>query len=417
MSRLPEAPLHRATGQSNKRLCFFTILLLVIATVSWRRGVYYSGGFDPVVAGKGAVSLIALTMAWFARQASPVLVQVRGRSLLFLSSYLTISVVGAYAAGQLVPSAILAARIFILALALYYLARVFPREVLFSHLISAMLLVASISTITGLVSSGVRDRLFGGVPPLHPNEIAVLFAVSLIGLVWLALQDLMRGHHLLLLLLAVGAIWLTGSRTGLAAAIVAMAFMLLMARRLNRVVAVVVAATIPAGFYFIFSSEVLDGYFMRGGSEQLTTLSSRTIAWSAARSFPETFWAQWTGTGLSQKLIPVSDQWWDEQILDSTWVSALVQAGQLGFLVLLLWLAVVAIASLRSQRAARIFLVGALTLLVIRSVLESGLFDSTPAFLVFMLISLTCDDPEQVRSRPVVETGSEVVVTTYPPRP
>lgn len=413
MSELLETPAHKAGARSRRRLCFFTLLLLVIATVSWRRGVYYSGGLDPVVVGKGAVSLVALTMAWFARQSSPVLVRVRGRSLLFLLSYLAISVLGAYAAGQLAPSAILAARILILALALYYLARVFPREILFAHLVSAMLLVATISTITGLPSFGVRERLFGGVPPLHPNELAVLFAVSLIGLGWLALQDQMRGRHIALVLLALGAIWLTGSRTGLAAAVVAVALMVLMARRLNRVVAVAVAGAIPAGFYLIFSSALLDEYFMRGGPDQLTTLSSRTIAWSAARSFPETFWAEWMGTGLSQKRIPVSGQWWDEQILDSTWVSALVQAGQLGFLVLLLWVVVVAAASVRSQPAARIFFVGTLTLLLIRSVLESGLFDSTPAFLVFMLISLACDAPEGAtepsRNRERLELGSGFV--------
>lgn len=383
---------------SNRRLCFTTVLLLVIATVSWRRGVYYSGGVDPVVAGKAALSLIALTMAWFARQASPILIPVRGHSIAFLLSYLVVSVMGAHAAGQLVPSAVLALRVLLVGMTLYFLARVFPREVLVRNLVRAMLLVAAISALTGLPSFGMNGRLFGGVPPLHANELAFLLAVSLIGLTWLALNEGMKGHHVVLLFFGFGALWLTGSRTGLAAALLALAVMLLQARRLNRLVATAVVATIPLGFYLVFASELLDGYFLRGGADQVTTLSSRTIAWSAAWSFPETFWARWTGMGLAQKLIPVQDQWWDVQLLDSTWVSALVQVGLIGVVILLLWLVVVAVTSLRASRPARLFLVAALALLTVRSLLESGMFDSTPSFLVIMLISLT-GSAQQLPSR------------------
>lgn len=392
-------PAHLVRTESNPRLCFVTVLILVIATVSWRRGVYYSGGLDSVVAGKALLSVIALTMAGFAHQGSRSRIRIRGRTLVFLVSYLMVSVFGAYAEGQLLPSAVLAVRVLIVALALYYLVRVFPRDLVFRSLIGSFLIVAIPSSITGLPMLGANGRLFGGIPPLHANEIATLFSVPLIGLTWLALRGAIRWWHTVLLVVSVGMIWLTGSRTALAAVVVALLVMLLQARDLTRPVAAVVAAAIPVGFYLMFASELLDRFFLRGGTEQLTTLSSRTIAWSAAWQYPDTFWSRWVGAGLAQKLIPVRDQWWDVQLLDSTWVSALIQAGLLGLLILGMWLAMVAASSLRARPPTRALLTALLVFLVIRSVLESGLFDSTPAFLTFMLMSLTGDNGVEADSR------------------
>jgi|SRR5690625_347256 len=380
----PPAP----TCVPNRKTSFLTLFLLLLATVSWRRGIYYDGGIDPVVAGKAVVSLIALTLAWRATQTGEDLRPVRGLPVALLVAYAAVSIMGAYAADQLLASGVLAVRLLIVALTLYLLARRFPGEVLFRDLVRSMLLVATISAVTGVALNGLSDRLFGGVPPLHANELAMLFAMGAMGIAWLALNDGVKGHHGLVFLFAVGAIWLTGSRTSLAALLIALILMIMHARRPSRLVATAVVASIPLGYYSLFASEVLDGFFLRGGGEQWTTLSSRTIAWSAAWTFPDTFWARWTGVGLAQKLIPVRAQWWDVQLLDSTWVSALVQVGLLGIGVLLVLLATVTTACLRTPRPIRMFLLAALGFLLIRSLLESGLFDSTPSFLVLMLIAL-----------------------------
>ena len=43
---------------------FVILSLLLVSTVAWRRGVYYSGGFDVVVAAKALLDVVALALAW-----------------------------------------------------------------------------------------------------------------------------------------------------------------------------------------------------------------------------------------------------------------------------------------------------------------------------------------------------------------
>ncbi|WP_131106061.1 O-antigen ligase family protein [Ornithinimicrobium sufpigmenti] len=367
------------------------MLLLVVATTSWRRGVYFEGGVDPVVAGKAALSILALSMAWLARQAQRDPQPVGGRTFWMLTAYLTVATFGGLAAGHVVPAAVLSIRMFILGLTLILLVRTFPVERLFRDLLTAMLVVGGVAATTGLGSILEQGRLFGGIPPSHPNEIAMLLGIPLIGLVWLAVQGRASTPQLVIALTCFALIWATGSRTGLLAVVVALAVMLLQARRLGPAAASVVAAIIPLAVYGIFASEAVAQYLGRGGAANLTTLSSRTIAWQAAWSYPETQWARWMGSGLNQKLIPVKGQWWDTQLLDSTWVSALVQAGFLGVIILMLWLVGTIVASLHCAWRARMFFVAVLSYLVIRSIVESGLLDSTAPFLVLMLVSLTSD--------------------------
>ena len=79
-----------------------------------------------------------------------------------------------------------------------------------------------------------------------------------------------------------------------------------------------------------FGTTLIASVFTRGGSEDLSNLSNRTIAWEAAGDMDRDGWQRWFGQGLAQKEISVPGQWWDTQMLDSTWVSALVQGGYLG---------------------------------------------------------------------------------------
>lgn len=390
MSLSSGSPQERSPRRDG-RLSLAIFLLVVLTTVSWRRGVYFDGGLDPVVAAKGMLSILALTMAWFARHSAREVRPVGGRTFWLLTAYLVVANIGAYAAGQLTPSAVLSMRLLILVLTVILLMRAFAPERLFRDLLAAMLTVGLVAVMTGLPSYPAQGRLFGGLPPLHPNEIALLLGIPLLGLGWFALQDRLKSRHVVLGAVLLGCIWLTGSRTGLAAVIMALALMLLQARRLNPAVAAGVFASIPIGFYLIFFSEMLTGYVQRGGADNLTTLSSRTIAWSAAWTFSDDNWVRWMGSGLSQKMVPVKGQWWDAQLLDSSWVSALVQAGLLGVIIVVLWLLCVTAASLRCPPPARMFFTALLLFVMLRSTLESGLLDSTPTFLILVLISLTSD--------------------------
>ena len=90
--------------------------------------------------------------------------------------------------------------------------------------------------------------------------------------------------------------------------------------------------------YVSLATDVLGSFFGRGGAESITTLSSRTIAWSAAFDYSDSAWVRMMGAGLAKKEIPVVGQYWETQVLDSSWISALVQAGRVGMVLLGVWL-------------------------------------------------------------------------------
>jgi hypothetical protein len=94
---------------------------------------------------------------------------------------------------------------------------------------------------------------------------------------------------------------------------------------------------------------------------------------------------------MSVKIIPVKGQYWDEQPLDSSWMSLLVQVGLVGLLVAGVWALWAVRGALLAPRAHRALFLGLLVFLLGRSVLESGLFDATPDFLAFLAASLLAE--------------------------
>jgi hypothetical protein len=69
-------------------------------------------------------------------------------------------------------------------------------------------------------------------------------------------------------------------------------------------------------------------------------------------------------------------------------VSVLVQAGLVGLVTAVAWVLWVLRGARLAPRPYRILFLGMLVYVIGRSVLESGLFDATPAFLMFMTISI-----------------------------
>lgn len=364
--------------------------LMIIATVSWRHKVYFTGGLDPVVLGKGALSVLALGLAWTARQRCAHPRPMGSRYVWLLLAYLSVSVFGAWSTGELVPTAILAVRLVILATTVIFLIRSYSPETVLRALFTAMLVVALVGTASG-VATVASGRLEGGIPPLNPNEIAMLLGPPAIGILWLILTGRSKAYHGVLLAALMGIIWLTGSRTALMALVVAMALMVTQVRQMKPAVAVLLAFAVGGVIYLAMATNLITDFFARGGDSNITTLSSRTIAWSAAFTFPETEWVRYMGAGIATKRIPVQGQYWDDQLLDSSWVSALVQVGYVGVLILGIWCISALIASARCAREPRMLLMSVLVLLIIRSTLESGLIDSTPAFITFVTVSLLVD--------------------------
>lgn len=372
-------------------------LLLVFSLLAWRNGVYYSGGFDGVVVAKAAVGCAALAMAWFSAPAG-ALDRLRPRTLVVTGSYLAVSMIGAMASGSLIPSGVLAVRVAIVLATVAFLVTSFSAAVLIRSLSTSMCAIGAV-----LAVSGASTYLSGGGPALtagrlaptlltvSPNQLALLFGLPILVLMWRITQGRVAVWHIGLLMVLGGLTWLTGSRTGLLGLAMGVVFLLLLAPRVHVGAFITVLVGVPAVLFVATFTAVLSGYFGRGGTENLTTLNSRTVAWQAAFSADRDFFSHWFGGGLSIKTVTVEGAYWDAQVLDSTWVSTFVQAGVLGLLLLGLWSVSTLWWAGRDRTPYRRLWLALAAYAVLRSALETGLLDTYVLFVVMLVPALMVD--------------------------
>jgi hypothetical protein len=371
-------------------------LMLVACTVGWRRGQYFAGSLDPVVVAKGGLSGLALALAFFAAQ-SGYRRRLGTGSVWVLGVILGSSVFGALVEGTLMASGLVAVRVAVLAAAVFFLLRSSTAQQFFASFALACGIVGLAAAGTGL-STLSTGRLQGGVPPLSPNELALLAGIVVLYVAWRVVEGDLGWRLAACGAVALGIVWATGSRTALlmlVAALVVMAFHIRRAR-----VGLVVGGLLLGGFGAILAvtTGVLAGWLERDGTG-VSTLESRFIAWDAATRWAESAWQLVFGGGLSVKIIEVEGQWWNEQPLDSSWVSLLVQTGLLGLLTAAVWVLWVLRGLLRAPRPYRALVLGLWVFLVGRSLVESGMFDATPAFLGFFALSLLVEGGTRARLR------------------
>ena len=381
-------PEDRSSPRARLWGAYLVFVILVGATIPWRSKTYFEGGVDPVVVAKAALSLAGLAIAVLTCSGT------RSRPLrlspwILLVVFLGCTVLGGWAEADVIPSVVIAVRVALLAVTVTVLARVHDSEKLIECLLAALGTFAVAGAITGLPSLA-EGRLSGGIPPLHPNELASTSALVVLWCLWKIFTARERWWHLPLLLVALAALLATGSRTPLAALAVAGLVLLAQATAVKvRMVALLVAVT-PILLWALAFTGVLESVVSRGDdAAQLATLSNRTIAWTAALGPKDSPWLALFGGGLSMKRIEVPGQWWNEQILDSSWISALVQGGWIGFSVCLVWVLSSAIATRSSEKRLRALQLPIISYLAVRGLLESGLFDATTAFLVFFTTVMT----------------------------
>jgi hypothetical protein len=145
-------------------------LVTVVSVVSWRTGAIFDGGIDGVVVTKAALSALALGGAVATR-------------LLSRARYaLGVSLVGALASGNLVPSGIVAVRIAMLAAIVLVLLSCTPWRIVLTAMLTAMGVVAVVAAATGVASYRATGRLAGGNPQGQQNERAALAGLPLPGL-------------------------------------------------------------------------------------------------------------------------------------------------------------------------------------------------------------------------------------------
>jgi hypothetical protein len=385
-------------------------LLLVVSTVGWRRGEYFAGSLDPVVAAKGLISVLALVGAFALAQSGPRRRLGTG-SCWALAALLGSSVLGAFTHGTLLAGSLVAVRVAILAATVFFLLRATTVLQFSTALARACGAVGLVAAVTGLPAAAATGRLAGGVPPLSPNELALLGGIVVAYAAWRTVLGEISWGTGIAAVVALAVIWETGSRTGLLMLIVGVLVMGLHLRRAR--VGLVVSALLLAGLgtLAVVSTGAVTGFAERDGAGT-STLQSRFIAWGASRSWSGSTWQQVFGGGLSVKIIPVQGQWWDTQPLDSSWVSALVQTGVLGVLVAAGWSLWALRGAWRAPRPLRALFLGLLAYLLGRSVVESGLFDATPAFLAFFAVSLLCEGAS--RDRLAGELQSDAALLSAP---
>jgi len=385
----PRVPLEIPTAPpTNRRLtaAHMVWVLLIAATIPWRTDTFYEGGADPVVLAKAAISLAGLGLSIWVFHRTPHRHPVPAAPVLMLTAYLIVTVIGGLANQDLAAASVVAVRVAILMGALCLVAAAFGPLYLMRALVHVLGVMIILAVLTGLAS--FSGRLGGLFPPLKPNALAFVTAVVCI---WL-LAKVLAGQDSAWELFAIGGclviVLLTGSRTGLAALVFSLIAMSFRTTALRTRTFLVMALALPGLAYLAMGTDILSSVFLRGGGGQVATLSNRTIAWEAAFNLNRDVWQTWFGQGLAQKKISVPGQWWDTQLLDSSWISALVQGGILGVvLVVLLGVTTVGYAAFSSRSKGAVWL-GLAVLTTLGGFLESGLFDGSIQFMVFFVTAL-----------------------------
>lgn len=370
--------------------------MLVACTIPWRGGVYFSGALDPIVVLKGLIGSGALVLAFSLATRHHTAVRIGTRTLGFASAYLIVSVIGGWAAGVLVPSLVVAVRVGMLLGALAMLMHAVGVARLVQAMARTMAAVALLAVVTGAGTLAATGRLRGGIPPLAHNEVAFLCGVFVLLTVQRMIERRVTGVELWLAGGLLTIVWLTGSRTGFATLMLAAVLVVVQARTISVPVFLSLVMATPVVAYAVLGTEAVTGMLLRGGDQNVTTLSSRTIAWEAALTMDMSTYQRWFGGGLTLKHIPVAGQYWETQLLDSSWISALVQTGVLGLALVGLWVLVVLVGAMRSPRPWRPLWVAFTVFVTLRSLLESGLFDASTSFIVFVLVSLASEPGARV---------------------
>lgn len=358
--------------------------------VPWRRDVYYEGGLDPVVMGKGVIGAAALVTAVVLGRRTNSHHRTGIIPLGLLGAFVSVAMIGSEASFNLMAASVATVRLAMLAATIVFVVRANSPDNVLRPLLASMALVGLVATASGIGTLLSPQRLTGTIPPLNPNDISLLCAAPAIGLAHELLLGRIRwSRGLPMLAILIGIVFATESRTGLLAMLAGMVVVIMHVRQLHPKAAIGLILLVPVVFVTVSFTGIVDSLIQRGDATQqdLLTLSARTIAWNAVLSTPDDTWARWVGSGMAVRQVHVAGQYWDNQVLDSSWISALAQAGVVGVAIMTALVLCVIVWSLRSKRL-RSITTPLIAFLVIRSFLENGLIDTNVMFMLFFSVAL-----------------------------
>lgn len=369
---------------------YLVIGLMLASVLAWRQGELFTGGLDYVVVAKAVLGVSAFILAVWGPTGSGRRPRAHvGLTVALLACYLAITLAGALYAEHFLASAVLAVRVTLIAATVLALAMRVPGPKLLSTFSWTCTVIAVFSATTGGLIEGFDRRLDGGIPAIAANELALLAALGILYTMWRASTGSLPFVAWTAIPVLISILLMTQSRTALLMLGIALALMFVQLRVLSPWAVIANSVLVPVALYAVLMTDLLRVYFDRGGAGSVATLNSRTIAWESALTAAPTVWAQWFGQGLAVKSVDVNARFWTTQLLDSTWFSALVQAGWLGTAVLALLTAVVLLRVVAMPAPARVPLLSMLGFLLGRSLLESGLFDASPALILFLIVAFT----------------------------
>ena len=393
--------------------------VLIVSVIPWRSATIYSGGIDTVVIAKALLAVIALgaTVMLAARTRERVSVGIAPAGIIAVA--LLVSALGSTLAGNDSSTIVLVGRMFVVMATILFLLTTVPWVTSIVCLLSAMAAVALVAAVTGVPTLAASGRLGGGIPEIHPNELAGLVGAPLVGLVILMLRDGVRAWRLVATVVLVGIAVATGSRIGLLAIAIGIVAAVLVNGIRDRSVLYLLLGALPLGYAIGSFTDVFGSLATRAGSNDTSTaLDSRFDVWRVVLGWDWSEWQKWIGIGLSAKEIPVDIKWRDTQVLDSSWVSLLAQTGLIGTALIAALVAWCVASALISARR-RWLLTPLLTLVIVRSITESGLVDSAMAFILFFTVasllthrSRHSDDPDGLRLDRVEEPRSRQTALT-----
>ena len=396
----PSAP-QQAIDRTVRVVAFATLALLLYAAMPWRSKQYFSDQLDAVVLAKTALMLLALASAvWlrtYANRHGRVSNHVPAFAFLVVSVYFCSSTLGAFLFGTFSASVKLSMRATVIALVmLLLLESVRPAALieLFARLLTAVTILAS---ATG--GFGETGRLTGNIPPLHPNEIAFLAAIPLVYYAWRTANVDFNAVRIGFVGILAMIVVFTDSRTTVLAVLVAIAIVMLRGRRRPVAGLALFAVLLVPVLFLLTFTDVAKSFSDRGGTSPVDTLGSRKIAWDAVLNSAPDAAQMLVGGGLATKKVAVEGQWWTSQILDSSWISAYVQAGLIGVALAAILVVYTITRATRAGRPNADLWIGLLVLVAIRSFFESGLLDTSTCFIVMMLLALGAATEAQATSK------------------
>ncbi|HTN58385.1 MAG TPA: hypothetical protein VL043_08975, partial [Protaetiibacter sp.] len=281
-------------------------LVTVVSVVSWRTGAIFDGGIDGVVVAKAALSALALGGAVATRLLSRARYALGVRSAFLLLLALGVSLVGALASGNLVPSGIVAVRIAMLAAIVLVLLSCTPWRIVLTAMLTAMGVVAVVAAATGVASYRATGRLAGGIPEVQENELAGLAVLPLLGLFVLLVRKGVRWWIIAPAAVLGTILWATQSRTALVALALAVVLAFIVAPRVHWSAIVLVLAAVPVGYAVLAFTSLVEDLLVRDQTAaEIASLSASTDAWKVVLDWAAASWERWIGLGLSVKQIDV----------------------------------------------------------------------------------------------------------------